>query len=818
MGRCQTWVFSFLLGAIVLCCLSLFQKLAAGYMLAFRGFFVPFWAGGSFGLLIGMRNYRLNEAKNKLQKACDELEHRVKERTAELMKTNEQLMEEIDERKRAEETLRESEERYRLLSEECPISIMMFDDEGKVTFVNDWHLKTFARYKHDADFFVGKKISELPGIVKAGVAAELEKVVQGKHVILEEVHFPEFTGGHSGYQSIKAAPVYKEGDFAGGILIRENVTERKHAEVALRESEVKYRSMMEAMKDPAYICSPDFHIEYMNQAMINRTGCDATGESCFRAIHHLEEKCPWCMHDKAQQGEHFEHEILSPNDNCVYHVVHSPIVHANGSISKMAVFRDITELKSAEESVLQSEKRFRNLFESITDLIYTQDLDGRFISVNPAMHRLFGYDMDGFIGHRATDFMKPELRSSFDSEYLEELKSQGRYEGISSYLKKDGSKIYIEYRSTLVKPYDGDPFISGMGRDVTERVLSEKNVAKLKKQLVQLQKIESIGTLAGGIAHDFNNILFPMFGYLEMMLEDVPESNPLRSYLEEVFNGSKRARDLVQQILTFSRQSDRVLKPLKSQLVIKEALKLIRSSLPSTININQNIDSDCGLVMADPTQIHQIVMNLCTNAFHAMEKTGGKLTVNLKEVELTADDVKAPNLIPGGYVCLTVADTGTGIEQSVMDRMFDPYFTTKKSGKGTGLGLAVTHGVIKDHGGYITVDSEPGKGTEFKVYLPAIRLQETAQSIETDLPIQKGNERILLVDDEKVIAQMIQQTLERLGYHVTARNSSTDALEAFRTNPDKFDLVITDLTMPNLTGDKLAVELIKIRSDIPVIV
>ncbi len=350
-------------------------------------------------------------------------------------------------------------------------------------------------------------------------------------------------------------------------------------------------------------------------------------------------------------------------------------------------------------------------------------------------------------------------------------------------------------------------------RDITKRNRMEKEKKKLEARLQQAQKMEAIGTLAGGIAHDFNNILVPILGYSEMLLNDAPDDSDLKRGLSEIFNGAKRAKDLVKQILTFSRQREYDLKPIKVHLVVKEALKLIRSSIPVTIDIMQNI-KDCELVMGDYTQIHQVVMNLFTNAYHAMEEKGGKLKVTLKEVDLRVDDLKG--MSPGTYVCLTVSDTGIGMDQRIIDRIFDPYFTTKKEDKGTGLGLAVVHGIIKSHGGHISVYSEPDKESVFHVYLPVIKTQQETEQIELR-PIEKGNERILVVDDEKMIVEIQQKMLKRLGYDVTARTSSVEALKAFQANPDNFDLIITDMTMPNMTGDQLAQKIMDIRTDIPII-
>ncbi len=482
---------------------------------------------------------------------------------------------------------------------------------------------------------------------------------------------------------------------------------------------------------------------------------------------------------------------------------------------------EVEERRQAEAALRKSEQETRQYLDVASVGFVALDNEGNITLINKRGLEILGYRQEELIGRNwfktcVSDKSRKDVLDVFHRLMRGEIETVEYNE--NTVLTKEGKKRNIFWHNSILRNSSGE--ITGVlssGEDITDRIQAEQEKKKLEAHLQQAQKMESIGTLAGGIAHDFNNILFPIFGYLEMILDETPENSPLRGHLEEVFNGAKRARDLVKQILAFSNQSDNELKPLKTQHVIKEALKLIESSLPSTIEITQNIKSDCELVFADPTRIHQIVMNLITNAYHAMEETGGKLTVNLKEVELALEELKDPAMTPGKYVCLTVTDTGTGMDQAVIDRIFDPYFTTKVEGKGTGLGLAVVHGIVKSHGGHSSVYSEPGKGTEFHVYLPVINKHPETAKVETDAPIQKGTERILLVDDQDIIVQMEKQKLERLGYHATVRTSSVEALEAFRANPDTFDLVITDMTMPNMTGDKLAGEIMKIRSDIPVI-
>jgi len=449
------------------------------------------------------------------------------------------------------------------------------------------------------------------------------------------------------------------------------------------------------------------------------------------------------------------------------------------------------------------------------------DASGRVTLINKKGCEILGYDEKQTLGknwfnHFITEAHREEVKDVFQKLMKGEIELFEYFQ--NPVINKSGDERFIAWHSALLENENGDIIGTfGAGEEITERKKAEEERKRLKTQLQQAQKMEAIGTLAGGIAHDFNNILFPIMGYAEMGMIGVPEDSKIRRNFIEILSASKRASDLVQQILTFSRQHDQELRPLKAELVVREALKLIRSSIPSTIEIDQDIEKNCGLIMADPTQVHQVVMNLCTNAYHAMEETGGILSVNLKEMELMPEDLIGLAMEPGPYLCLTVNDTGKGMDSSTLERIYDPYFTTKEKGKGTGLGLAVVHGIVKGYSGDIRVYSEPGKGTSFYVYLPVIKTNNLASEIVSDEPLQTGREHILLVDDETQIIDMEKQILERLGYKVTARTSSIDALEAFKEAPDKFDLVITDMTMPNMTGDKLTGELKNIRSDIPVI-
>lgn len=370
--------------------------------------------------------------------------------------------------------------------------------------------------------------------------------------------------------------------------------------------------------------------------------------------------------------------------------------------------------------------------------------------------------------------------------------------------------------------------------DVTERIQAEKSLrdshqhleelvqertADLKRaheMLQQVQKLEAMGTMAGGIAHDFNNILGGMIGYMELAkIENHAEKRQL--YLDQALQISNRAKDMIRQILIFSRNQELEKKPLQAAPLIKEGIKMLKAVLPSTIQIAHRISGQSAMILADGTQIHQILMNLCTNAAHAMREQGGKLDIQFTEEKASPGGQTLPlDLAPGSYVKLTVKDTGHGIDPSIISRIFDPFFTTKKPGEGTGLGLSVVYGIVRDHGGSIDVASQPGQGTTVSVFLPVIDAGSPAKQAAPE-PMPTGHERILLVDDESAIIDVMQSALSFLGYQVTAKQNSLETLELFRAKPDAFDVVITDMTMPHLRGDALAREMLKIRSDIPII-
>lgn len=474
----------------------------------------------------------------------------------------------------------------------------------------------------------------------------------------------------------------------------------------------------------------------------------------------------------------------------------------------IAAIRDISRRLKTEEALRESEAQHRTILQTAMDGFVQVDSQGRIVEVNAAYCLMTGYSEKELLTMRITDLEAMETPEQV-AAHIEKIIDQGEDRFPTRHRCRDGTVIDVEV-CVQYRVGDGGRMVCFI-RDITER----KN---LELRIQQAQKMESIGNLAGGIAHDFNNLLSPIIGMTELLLEDLPPGSIQYENAKEIIRAGKRGGELVTQILAFSRQTEQKMIPVRVQQILREVLKLSRSTIPSNIEIVQDLQENCGLVLADPTQLHQVSMNLLTNAYHAVEPTAGKIFVLLKETFIESDKPAAGGLEKGRYVVLTVSDTGCGMEPSVIDKIFEPYFTTKDQGKGTGLGLAMVYGIVKDHNGDIQVHSEIGKQTTFNVYLPVMEQSTEKVSGETAEGYTAGNEQILLVDDEMPIVRLQSQILNRLGYGVTARTSSVEALEAFKANPSAFDLVLTDMTMPNMTGDQLAIELISIRPDIPVII
>jgi PAS domain S-box-containing protein len=477
--------------------------------------------------------------------------------------------------------------------------------------------------------------------------------------------------------------------------------------------------------------------------------------------------------------------------------------------------QDISERKAAEAALQASEEKYRELVENINDTLFLADKDGRLLYISPAIAKISGYQPTELVGQMVQAYICPEDAMRV-KRHFEQLRRGVIVPTECRLVTKSGRTKWVRVSSNPVLKDRKITQIQGVLTDIDRAKKVAAENARLQEQLQQSQKMEAIGTLAGGIAHDFNNILSAIIGYTEMAMAEAEEGTPLHQSLMEIFRASDRAKDLVKQILTFSRQSKQETQPVQMKLIAKEVIKFMRASLPATISIRQKIGSDA-LIMADPTQVYQIILNLCTNAGYAMAEVGGLLEVTLADVEVEADSPPPhPNLIPGHYIQLVVRDTGHGIPEPILKRIFDPFFTTKEKDRGTGMGLSVVHGIVGSYGGCISVDSEPGKGSTFTVYLPSAR-QAVEWQPDTREPIATGTEHILLVDDEEALAKIGSKTLKSLGYKVTARTSSLEALDLFKAGKETFDLVITDATMPNLSGDQLAREMIRIKPQIPII-
>ena len=611
-----------------------------------------------------------------------------------------------------------------------------------------------------------------------------------------------------------------------------DITERKQAEAKLAESEGILRDIVESTLSGFWDWNLVANTEYLSPTFKRMFGykdheMENSPESWQKIIFPEDLPGVFEMFDRhvksrGQQPFHNEIRYWHRDGSIVWVICAGRVVEwaEDGTAIRMVGCHiDITERKQAEEALRESQQFNKQIIQSANEGIIVYGPDLRYQAWNSFMEQMTGIPASEVLGKYPLE-MFPFLQETEVIERLEKVIAGQSVDSIEFpfFLQSTGKSGWTRDNSASFYNEKGEIVgVIGLVSDITESKRMEEAQEKLQAQLQQAHKMEAIGTLAGGIAHDFNNILGAVIGYTEMAIDSIPPDSIAVGYLEKVEEASRRAASLVKQILAFSRQANTEDVALQPAAIIKEAIKILRPSLPSTITIKQQIDTATKSILADPSQVHQVLMNLCTNAYHAMEERGGTLEISLEDRELSHKDLQQQTGVsPGSFVVLTIGDSGPGITAEIRDKIFDPYFTTKAVGKGTGMGLAIVHGIIKRYAGFITCETVLGKGTVFHVYFPAIEqvLSAPGEILEN---VQPGKERILFIDDEEFLVDLGKTVLERLGYEVTVRTSSMEAWNTFKNQPDRFDIVITDQTMPGVTGSDLALKMLQLRPNLPII-
>jgi PAS domain S-box-containing protein len=719
------------------------------------------------------------------------------------------------------DALKASERYYRGLIYSLHEDILVIDREYRVTDINNSALQTLGLSRDEA---IGRFCYELshgldsPCHENTGTCQGcglLQVFEKGEVCKLHHEHIDQ--SGKRRHIDLLCTPLRdKNGRITQMVEAARDVSDLLATQDALAESEEKYRALFSNAPLPYMSLDEKGCFLDVNPAWLTTLGYlkeDVLGSPLAAYLHPgfrtpFKAKFKTCKKNGHLNG--FELKLKHRNGHYIDASFTGRIsYHQDGRFFQAyCVFEDITDRKQAEENL----RRLISAINHTSEAIVITDIEGSIQYTNPAIERVTGYTAEEVLGQNPRLFKSGKQDEAFYRHLWQTILGGETWRGRMTNKRKDGS-LYAE--ETVISPVlndagDAANFVA-VKRDITAEI-------QMEERLRQSQKMEAIGALAGGIAHDFNNILFPIMGMSELLLQDLPSESPEHANARAIYSAGKRGSELIKQILAFSRQSEGKKIPTHIQQIVKEVIKLSRSTIPSSIEISHQVQADCGLVIADPIQIHQIVMNLITNAYHAVEHNRGSISIQLKETCLESDDLVGRPIVPGRYALLIVSDTGTGIDPTVKDKIFEPYFTTKALGKGTGLGLSTVYGIVNQHNGDITVKSEVGMGAAFKVYLPLMSETDSSVSIDPSESLSFGKERILLVDDDAAIAQIEKKMLERLGYQVTSRVSSLDALEAFKANPYAYELIVSDMTMPNMTGDQLARAVLAIRQDIPVVI
>ncbi len=736
----------------------------------------------------------------------------------ELKKRIQQLEQAESNRNPSEKQLIHSHDLMDYIISHARSAIAVFDRELKYIYVSKRYL---TDYKVKEQHVIGKHHYEVFPDLPQKWKEVHQKSLAGEVLSAEEDPYYREDGSVH-WTRWESRPWYDSDGSIGGIIIyNEIINEWKKIEETLRKSEQMLSTHLLNTPIGAISWDLDFKTVEWNPAAESIFGyskAEAMGKHVTDLIlpEEMKEMVEGIFQDilSGKGGACNINENITKSGKrirCDWY--NTALKDTNGrTIGMASLVNDITERLQTEEALQESENRFRDISLSMADYIWEIDSEFKFTYISQSIKDVLGYAPKELIGKIPFDLM-PENESVRVKAIVSKIVSKSENIKDLENWNIDKAGHWVLMLTSGIPILDNEGKTKGY-RGVNKNITAQR---KLETQLQQSQKMESIGTLTGGVAHDFNNILGIIVGNTELALTNVPEWNPAHANLKEIKTASLRAANIVKQLLSFSRKTDQKLQPIEIGKVIKDTLHFLRSTIPTTIDIKQDIFVTHETILADPTQINQIMMNLCINASHAMEQTGGTLIITVQKV--TLDDKSAqnyPDLKSGNHVKIMVGDTGPGINPKTIDRIFEPYFTTKEIGKGTGLGLAVVHGIVKSNGGGISVDSRLGKGSTFTILFPLA--QETAVVEEKKFQeIPRGSETILFVDDEISILNMVQQMFEHLGYRVETAITPQDALDRFAINPDHFDLVITDMTMPQMTGVNLSKKLLAIRPDIPII-
>jgi len=752
-----------------------------------------------------------------LQRAHDELERRVQERTSELRETNKQLREQIAEREQAEEALRESEKRYRELVENANDLIFQSDSRGIATLVNPLALKITGYSKEE---FIGKHYLEFIHPEYRAAAERFYGIQFVKKIRTTYYEVPILTKHQETVWFGQNVQLLIKGDAVVGFqAIARDITERKRAEDERERTLSLLRATLESTADGILAVDTDGKIASYNKEFLTmwsipnhvvESGSDLEALSFVRDQLKFPEDLLKKVSNLYANPDAESFDVLEFNDGRIFERYSRPQRIREKIVGRVWSFRDITKRSQAEGALRESEEKYRSLFEESIDAVYITTREGSLVDANQAFLDLFGFSREEA---RNMEIQQIYTDAAGRKRFQEEIERKGSLKDYEvSFRKKDGTKIEGLLTSTVRRDHDGTILgYQGIIRDVTTQ-------NQLQRQLLQAQKMEAIGTLAGGIAHDFNNLLQAILGYSDLLLMKKASGDPDRKKLEVIQHAVRDGADLVSRILTFSRKGESRKRPIDLNEEIRRVEKLLRRTLPRMIQVDLVLGEDLRIIDADPAQIEQVLLNLGVNAQHAMPD-GGRLVIETNNVSLSDEYVRTHiEARPGKCVLMTVSDNGIGMEPDVLDHIFEPFFTTRTNGEGTGLGLAMVHGVVSQHGGYIRCYSEPGMGTSFKIYFPVSPSELISGLTMTREMPTFGTETILLVDDDDYVRDIGRQLIEMGGYKVLIARSGEEALEMYTSYRPEISLIILDLIMPGMGGTRCLEELLRIDPDVRVLV